>query len=188
MTSTEHCLDCGKGALMLYLDLSAAFDTLNLEQLLKTLETRFGVQGSALSWIRSYLTGRTQRIRINNTESSETTLRHGVPQGSVLGPVLFSIYTTPLCDIMQQHQVRYHRYADDMVLYDEFDPAVPADLARTKSRLTACFRDVRRWLLTNSLQVNDRRLSTCVLCLRITWQPVVGRPWYWEISRWHHLM
>lgn len=156
-------LDRGKGVLMLYLDLSAAFDTLDRTKLLKTLATRFGVQGMALSWLESYLTDRTQRVRINGTESREVTVNHGVPQGSVLGPVLFSVYTSPLQDILRQHDIDYHKYADDKTLYVEFDPAVPGDLARVKAELEACFLKLRRWMLTNSLQLNSgkTRVSLC---------------------------
>ena len=135
----SRALDQRKGALMLYLDFSAAFDTLDRVRLLTALKTRYGIHDTTLSWSESYLTGRTQRVRINHTESCEMDSKHAVSQGSVLGPVLFSIYSSPTEDILKRYSIMYHKYADDMTLYVLFDPAVPVDLPRVKARLVACF-------------------------------------------------
>ena len=84
---------------LVLLDLSAAFDTIDHEKLLHRLETRFGINGTALDWFRSYLSNRSQAVRINNSSSEKMYHNFGVPQGSVLGPILFTLYVAPVADI-----------------------------------------------------------------------------------------
>ena len=84
------------------LDLSAAFDTIDQDILLKRLETSFGIEGIALKWFKSYMTGRKQTVCVNGTKSESVPLEYGVPQGSVLGPILFSLYTQPIADIVEK--------------------------------------------------------------------------------------
>ena len=88
-----------KAVTLVLLDLSAAFDTIDHEKLLHCLETRFGINGTALNWFRSYLSNRSQEVRINNSSSEKMYLNFGVPQGSVLGPILFTLYVAPVADI-----------------------------------------------------------------------------------------
>ena len=80
----------------------------------------FGVTGKALNWFKSYLTGRCQRIRLGDCLSSTADLKFGVPRGSVLGPLLFMLYTTPLSSIIFEHAIPHHLYADDSHLYVSF--------------------------------------------------------------------
>ena len=86
-------LDDRNVTLQSLLDLSAAFDTLDHGILLKRLDLSFGVRGRALAWFSSYLTMRKQSVQINDTLSNAAVLNYGVPHGSVLGPILFSLYT-----------------------------------------------------------------------------------------------
>ena len=82
----------GQGSILLLVDFSSAFDTINHNILIRRLRLRYGFVGKALDWLTSYLKERTQRVVIGDQSSSTTTLTTGVPQGSVLGPLLFSLY------------------------------------------------------------------------------------------------
>ena len=93
----------GHVSLLVLLDLSAAFDTVDHKILLKTLQMKLGVCGSALSWFKSYLEGRSQRICIKETLSQSFDLQWGVPQDSCLGPLLFTIYSSDLFSLLESH-------------------------------------------------------------------------------------
>jgi hypothetical protein len=114
----EKMLDAGDEVFLVLLDLSAAFDTVDHDIPLQRLHDEVGLRDSALQWIRSYLTGHTQAVRINNSASSATTLTTGVPQGSVLGPLFFLVYLLPLRRVIGLHDVKRHGYADDTQLYN----------------------------------------------------------------------
>ena len=88
--------------LLVLADLSPAFDTIEHSNLLSRLQTKAGVAGCVLDWFKSYLTGRSQRVSVKGSESNKFALSCGVPQGSCLGPLLFSIYTSELFDVIEQ--------------------------------------------------------------------------------------
>ena len=96
------------------LALSAVFDTLDHSVLLKRLEVTFSVRGTVLHWFSSYVSERVQSVIVNGSVSDHCPLLYGVPQGSVLGPVLFTLYSQPLSD--SQHNCSFHKYADDTEL------------------------------------------------------------------------
>ena len=75
-----------------------------------------------LKWFESYLTGRTYSVKINEEYSAQVTSRHGVPQGSVLRPLLFNDYCVLLARVIEKHKLAFHMYADDTQLYLDFDP------------------------------------------------------------------
>ena len=108
-----NAIDKQESVLHLLLDLSAAFDTVDHVILLSRLNTRYGIKGNAPHWFASYLKDRRQFIQVENTRSSFVELQWGVPQGSVLGPILYTLYTTPLGDIIRKHDLQFHLYADD---------------------------------------------------------------------------
>ena len=99
--------------ILLLLDLSAAFDTVDLCILLSRLSRWFGIGVRALEWFRLYLGDRTQFVNINGSTSERRVLKFGVPQGLFLEPLLFSLYTSPLSDIASKHELSFHFYADD---------------------------------------------------------------------------
>ena len=139
------------------LNLSAAFDTIDHTILLSRLDDWFGVTGKALNWFKSYLTGRCQRIKIGNYLSSKADLKFGVPQGSVLGPLLFTLYTTPLSSMTFEHAIPHHLYADDSQLYVSF---ASGDSAAALNGLQSCLASVQSWMSTNKLKLNSSLLGT----------------------------
>ena len=115
-------------ALLVLLDLSTAFDTVDHTILLGRLGKRFGITNQALEWLSSYLHERKETVIIDGCRSKERDLVCGVPLGSVLGPLLFTMYTSELGDILMEHGIQYTRYADDTHLYLPFDPRSPSGL------------------------------------------------------------
>ncbi len=114
-------LDNGNCVILIMLDLSAAFDTVAHKILLSRLSSRFGIRGKALSWLESNLTDRLHCVNIDGVKSTEWKLASGVPEGSVLGPPLFSSYTVPVRDVVRKHGLT-HMYADDKDIYIAFKP------------------------------------------------------------------
>jgi Reverse transcriptase (RNA-dependent DNA polymerase) len=95
------------------LDLSAAFATVDHSIVLERLSSWFGITSTALSWIKCYLHNRSFYAKIDNSKSSSYQLIYGVPQWSVLGPLLFILYTTPLSTVISQSPVNHQVFADD---------------------------------------------------------------------------
>ncbi|XP_033103984.1 uncharacterized protein LOC117106687 [Anneissia japonica] len=110
-----------------------------------------GIGGSVLTWFTSYLTSRKQQVRIRNSSSACINVESGVPQGSILGPILFLIYVSPLSNIISSHEVRYHAYADDTQLYLSFHVN---HWSEAKKTIEACVRDSQSWLSQNMLFFN----------------------------------
>jgi len=107
-------VDSGDSAVLVLLDLTAAFNKLDHAVLLSRLEECVGIQGKALNWFRSYLTERSMAVKFGQFTSSSTPLTCGVPQGSILAPTLFSLHMLPLGDIFRRYDIAFHCYADDL--------------------------------------------------------------------------
>jgi hypothetical protein len=140
----------GSSTFAVTLDLTAAFDTVNHGKLLKRLSREFGVTDMALKWLSSYLDGRKQYVKVGTAVANTTTCASGVPQGSVLGPLLFASYIAPAARLIRAHNIRHHAYADDITLYAE----IGADPQTSRTKVLDCASDVGRWFMENDLLLN----------------------------------
>ena len=113
-------LDCSDSTFLLLLDLSAAFDTIDHSVLIKRLKDVFNISGTVLQWFTSYLSGRSFCVKIKCSLSNGVITFYGVPQGSILGPILFLLYISEIESIARLHGFMIHMYADDMQLYLSF--------------------------------------------------------------------
>ena len=105
------------GVFLALFDLSAAFNTVNHKILISRLASDFGIHGNVLKWISSYLSNRTTSVCVNGVTSQQLELKYGLLQGSIVGPQQFTLYTTPIWDILRQFELCYHIYADDVQIY-----------------------------------------------------------------------
>ena len=151
-------VDDGFCAILVLLDLSAAFDTIDHCTLLKRLEDEVGLKGSVLKWFRSYLQDRTFNVQIGSCSSSSSPITCGIPQGSILGPLLFSLYMLPLGTIFHKYNIQYHCYADDTQFYI---PATP-DNTSSISNLLSCSEEIKTWMATNYLQLNENKTEVII--------------------------
>ena len=144
------------------LDLSTAFDTVDHRILLDCLRFDFGISGSAPNWIESYLSNRTQRIYIDGVLSSNLKLKSGIPQGSCLGPLLFSLYASKLFKIVESHLPNTHRYADDTQLYITFRSGNDLEETTAITAMESCIADISQWLHSHQLKLNSDK-TECLL-------------------------
>jgi len=161
---TDIATSIGNGdvTLLVMLDLSAAFDTIDHQVLRETLVSDFGVTGKVLSWIMSYLSDRSQQVLIENVMSEPVKLKYGVPQGSCLGPILFTLYLSGLYKTIERHLPQVHGYADDNQLYLTFKPGEDSERVALEA-MEACVHDVRSWMIHNKLKINDSKTEFIIL-------------------------
>ena len=131
-------MDDHKASLVVFLDLSAAFDIIDHTILVNRLRNDYRLSGKALDWLESYLTDRYQSVHIKDNSSEYTKLNFGVPQGSVLGPLLFSYYTKPIRAIAAKHNLKIHLYADDTQLYVSLQFSSYTEAIAALCRATKC--------------------------------------------------
>lgn len=147
-------IDKRDNVVLLLLDLSAAFDTINHSLLLKKLHNMYGIRGTVEKWLDSYLSDRNFKVVVKNSSSSSCLLEIGVPQGSILGPLLFILYTKDLESIVTKYGFSVHLYADDTQVYFAFDVhSENPDMTAVSS----CFSEIKRWMSINYLKLNDTK-------------------------------
>lgn len=147
--------------IMLFLDLSAAFDTIDIEKLLDILSIEIGITGNALKWFRSFLSGRTQKVRIKQVFSSCLEVLFGTVQGSVLGPVLFNIYVRSQPKVFKKCNFNTTSFADDANGSKTF--ALTFQYNVLKNDLPACLREVTTWMNINFLKINADKTEILLL-------------------------
>ena len=150
-------IDKKSHTVLLLLDLSAAFDTINHKKLLRRLEHSYGFSGIILQWVASYLSNRSFIVGVKGEYSSLCDLEIGVPQGSILGPIFFILYTKQLQDIASMHGLQIHLYADDTQIYFSFDPKKDMDIESMKRKLKECFEHIKSWMSENYLKLNNNK-------------------------------
>uniref|UniRef100_A0A8C2EP51 Reverse transcriptase domain-containing protein n=1 Tax=Cyprinus carpio TaxID=7962 RepID=A0A8C2EP51_CYPCA len=150
--------DSGDCVILVLLDLTAAFDTVDHEILISHLRQRVGISGIALEWFRSYLADQTFCVSLGDSVSFSAPLLCGVPQGSVLGPLLFSLYLLPLGSILRKNGISFHCYADDSLLYVRLKKKNDNSVGQ----LLDCLDDIKAWMALNFLNFNDKKTEVMV--------------------------
>ena len=157
------CIICGndsrdyfKGniSLLALLDFSSTFDTIDHPILVHRLHTDFGFTDAVRQWFSSYLTDRTHYISLSNHCSAFAPVHSGVPQGSVLGPILFAMYIKPLSANIDSHSIMHHSFANDSQLQMS---APPDGISELLHSMQSCISDVKAWATANMLKLNDNR-------------------------------
>ena len=143
--------------LLILLDLSAAFDTVDHQILLNHLRTEFSVSGKVLDWFASYLSNRSQKVTVDGVLSDWFGIDFGELQGSCLGPLLFVICSSKLFNIVNRHLPNVHAYADDAQLYLAFKPGNYANETAAVSSIQSCIRDLQNWMLMDKLKLNPEK-------------------------------
>ena len=158
LLSVQDCflraIDDRKAVFLVMINMSAVFDTVDHGILLQCLSDDFGLCGPVHRWFQSYLSNRTSQVCVSGSFSTETQLKYGVPQGSVIGPQVFTYYSHTIGQIIHKHSIQYHIYADDVQLFLTFHPNLPGDSACTLFKLECCVKELQIWMVANKLMMN----------------------------------
>lgn len=153
--------DSGKAAILIILDHTATSYTIDHNILLNRLSQLVGIWGNALKWFCAYLKNRSSVVKLGNYFSDSSCC--GVPQGSILRPILFSLYMIPLRFICRKFNIAYHFYADDAQLYLPLKVSDDDELGD----LLTCYHKIKQWMTQNFLQLNEAK-TECLIFGSIT--------------------
>ena len=153
-TDIINAIDAGEVALLSFLGFSAAFDTVDHKILLRKLSSSFGFLSTVYNWFSSYLTGRTQYVDFAEQRTEPRHVMYGVPQGSVLGPLLFVLYTTEIGNIVHKNDLNHHSLADDSQIYSS---CRTSEVPELKDRLLSCISEITDWTKSNRLLINPSK-------------------------------
>ena len=151
MNDLRMNLDRTKPSILVLLDLSAAFDTVDHSILLDRLHNQIGISGSVFNWFKSYLTDRKMFVSMEWYSSKSYKITCGVPQVSILGPTVFKLYMLQLRSVIRKHGINFHSYADDTQLYITVSPDDPGPI----DGLFNCILDTKSWMAKHFLQLNQ---------------------------------
>jgi len=150
-------------ACLCLLDISAVFDTTDYGILITRLSFWFGIHGPVLSWFKSYLSSRCFHVKCESYLSSWHTSSWGVPQGSVLGPLLFVMYTTPLSTLISSCSLNQHLYAEDTQLFLSF---LLTHFDSSTEHFPNALNRISSWMTANPLTLNSCQTEHHSLCLK----------------------
>ena len=154
-------------AVLIVLDMSAAFDTVDHDILLDRLESKFGIKYMVKSWFSTYLRDRVTKVSIDGDFSDNHIMRYSLPRGSIIGPHGFILYTSPVGNInISYSNISFHAYADDLQLYAEFDPRSEGDCERVLARLSPCIDVINEWMIRNTLRLNQDKTEFFLIANR----------------------
>ncbi len=151
---TLSAMDQGLLTLLGFLDLSSAFDSVDHGILLDRLSATYGISGMAHDWFKSFVTDRTHFVQCRSSKSLPHAFPCGVPQGSVLGPIIFILYTQDIIPLVQNFGLNISVFADDIQVYGS---CTPGDTSQLCARLTSCISSVGSWLRSNKLLLNQTK-------------------------------
>lgn len=147
-------LDKGRPVVLILLDFSKAFDTVSYNILCRKLATQFNFANHSVNLIKSYLKSRFQTVFNNGTYSEFASIKSGVPQGSILGPLLFSLYINDLADVVTNCKI--HLFADDVQLYYDCSKNSAAEISLS---INSDLRKIQEWAYHNMLKLNSRKTN-----------------------------
>ena len=143
-----------KLSLLILLDLSAAFNLVDHSILLKRLKSTYGFDGLTLEWFKNYLSERSFNVRCSGTKSVFVDSSVGVPQGSVLGPLLFSLYTGVFERIVMKYKLGFHQSVDDTQIYGHCNNEGTEEV---QIRVSECVDEIASWMAANCLKLNSKK-------------------------------
>ena len=153
------------------LNLSDAFDTIDHATLTDRDSDWYGISGQTQIWFFSYLQNRHQSVKIKDTFSDKVTLSYGSPQGSVLGPVLFTLYTTPLSTIIPSFDINHHLYADDTQIYMSLSVS---NAKESLEKLQHCLMGVSAWMTGSKLKLHPSKTEFLLIGTKLQREKILN--------------